>query len=182
VRLYASGRPGPRPPAADAARRLFFLDKGLLSKSALARSDARFGERGVCHETTRIRTFAGITTLLCCIAFVNDAGAQSMKKGTLSGTVMSGYVTLAATSSAMVFTTPASGFFILTQACPTFGMGQARLVGNTVGDLPTPVPSVSNCVEFVPGLALPANEVLTCHNLTGSGGIPCAVTGVLSTK
>ena len=103
-----------------------------------------------------IRTFAGITTLLCCLAFVNDAGAHSMKKGTLSGTVMSGYVTLAAASSAMVFTTPASGFFILTQACPTFGFGQARLVGNTVGDLPTSLSG--GCVEFVPRASSSASE------------------------
>jgi hypothetical protein len=54
-------------------------------------------------------------------AFVaRPAGAQSFKKGALSAIMQTESAIVPASSSGTVFTTPASGFFIVTQLCSDF--------------------------------------------------------------
>lgn len=111
-------------------------------------------------------------SLLC----VTSAQAQQVKKGELSGTILSGGVSVPASSSLVVFTAPATGNFILT----TFCARDVALSGNTVGPI-APADSDEPCLVFVPGFAIPSGEVLTCTNDEVDPGI-CSVSGVLSKK
>jgi hypothetical protein len=63
------------------------------------------------------------------------AHAQTVKKSTLSGVLTSASATApAAGTPQTVLTTPASGFFILTQACATTpGVGQTTFTAGTLG-------------------------------------------------
>ena len=87
----------------------------------------------------------------------------------LHGTIVSASTSVAASSSATVFTTPAHGSFVLTQFC---GSG-TTLSGVTFGFI-----APAGCYSFSPGYALPASEVLKC-TAGGSAGA-CSISGILS--
>jgi collagen triple helix repeat protein len=130
-----------------------------------------------------------------------DPGPQGPPGPGLSGQILSTGVDVSPSSSATVFTTPATGTFILTQFCtPVVTLGvngntlqtfAASLQGRTFGRIPgiplalgdtgsVPIPS-SSCTTYAPGIALPPNEELTCSQPPGS---PlkgrCVITGILS--
>ena len=115
---------------------------------------------------------------------VTSARAQSFKKGNLSGVIQSFSATVAAGGSATVMTTPASGFFIMTQWCSDFSSGTLSASG--LGALPrdgsgTPSGTVSErCTSYSPGIALPASSTVSYAN-PGVSPQTIAITGVLST-
>ena len=123
-----------------------------------------------------MRTIVAIATMLVGgVLLSTPAQAQQMKKGTLTGKVVSAAVELPANSSATVFTTPTKGFFVLTQVC--VDKKDANVRGATVG----PVFNDDKCTTYTPGIAFPQSEVITCVN---NGGDPagCCITGVISKK
>ena len=110
-----------------------------------------------------------------------SAQAQSIKKSTLSGTLTSaGAVATAAGTPVTIFTTPASGFFILTQACSTTpGVSNVTFTAGTVGTIVTS--TSDECTQFINGIAIPVSTAIQCASGTGSNE-NCMITGVLSTK
>jgi hypothetical protein len=126
-----------------------------------------------------LRTFVAAVGSVALLATV--AHAQSVKKSTLSGVLTSASATapLAGTPQT-VLTTPATGFFILTQACATTpGVGQTTF---TAGALGTIVTSTNDeCTVFTNGVAIPVSTAIQCTSGTGSNE-NCMVTGVLSSK
>ena len=126
-----------------------------------------------------MREVTGVFVVLSVAVLMSaPAKAQSVKKGTLSGTVATQGVTVPADSSAAVFTAPADGegFFIVTQVCSS--AQSVTLSGSAMG----PVAVAGGiCESFHPGLALQPSEVLTCTNTSGSSQ-ECMVTGLLSKK
>jgi hypothetical protein len=103
------------------------------------------------------------------------AGAQQIKNGDLTGTVMSGHALVDGNGQANVLQTPTKGQFIMTQFCKE--ANSTQLQGSTVGVITTD----NDCTTFFPGVAIPANEILFCRNLDGQSR-SCSVTGVLSKK
>jgi hypothetical protein len=98
---------------------------------------------------------------------VADAGAQSIVQGGPSGTLVSAVTT--STSLVAVYTTPAKGHFVLTQAG---GPGCAFSVQDfgVLGDI-SAAP-----LTFVPGLLLPPNTAISAVSPGPSG---CYIIGVL---
>jgi len=112
------------------------------------------------------------------------AEAQEIKKGGLSGRIISVAVEIPANSNTPVFTTPSSRFFILTQVCTRTGAGPIPLlIGSTFGVFILGDVSQTEgiCRTFSPGIALPQNEALsfTTANTVSARGM---ITGVLSKK
>lgn len=118
-------------------------------------------------------------------------GPQGPPGTGLTGSVVS--VGGSTASSLLLFTTPATGVFLLTQFC-TFidaGSGRPSLRGNTFGEIPGPVRLFaisqgvgggnSNCVTYTPGIALPPNEELFCDVGSNPSG-RCVITGILNTQ
>ncbi len=122
-----------------------------------------------------------VTGILLVGALCAVSEAQTVKGGGLSGTVTTVVKSVAGSASVSLLTTPAagSGFFILTQFCNSSNPGDADLDGSTLQTIVHDL--TQNCVTFVPGLALPAGEGLTCANNTNSPRV-CTITGVISKK
>lgn len=102
--------------------------------------------------------------------------AQTVKNGEISGIIVSKSVSIPASSSANLYTTPATGYFIITQACSTGSY--MPLSGSGIGEIAR---LNSSCQTFTPGFVVPAGTTLSCYNeyaFTSS----CNVTGVLSKK
>jgi hypothetical protein len=109
----------------------------------------------------------------------------------IEGEIVSASASLAApsppnTTSATVFTTPASGHFILTEYCAsgydlnlsvgTFGTIAAQIA--TPGEHAS---GGSGCVAFQPGMALPQREQIICVSFLHSEGY-CRITGILEAE
>jgi hypothetical protein len=122
---------------------------------------------------TRIFVVLSVTALMGAPAL-----AQSVKKGTLSGTIATQGVTIPADSSTAVLTAPADGdgVFVVTQICSS--AQSVSLSGSAMGPLAV---AGGACQSFTPGLALLPSEALTCANSSGSPQ-ECMVTGLLSKK
>jgi len=107
--------------------------------------------------------------------------AQTVKKSTLSGLMISRSVAVPDLASATVFTTPATGFYILTQFCATApGVGSVTLSGSTFGQVV--VSTSDECTTYNQGITFAPGEVLTCAN-GGTGATEhCMITGVLETR
>ncbi len=102
--------------------------------------------------------------------------AQTVKNGELSGTIISKSVTIPAASSANVYTTPAAGFFVLTQICSS--TNNIVLTGTTMGEIHR---NQTDCQSFTPGIVMPAGETLSCYNQYGNP-FSCVITGILTKK
>ncbi len=112
------------------------------------------------------------------LLFGTPIGAQTVNQSTFTGTVASASAQLAPSSSGTVFTVPSSGFFVLTEACFT-RPGQMTLSGNTFGEVPHSLRNRRKCTRYRLGVALPANEVLTCTNTVAASTQSCTITGDL---
>jgi hypothetical protein len=113
------------------------------------------------------------------VLYVNPANAQAVKNGGPTGTVVSASVPAPPGSTPIVYTTPATGFFLLTTACfPVVSFGiSASGFGR--------IPASDFCVHYSPGLALPQNSTLTCnYSCAGctSSGVTCTIAGVLTRR
>jgi hypothetical protein len=121
------------------------------------------------HRANSLRgaAFACAVALSMCFG---TAHAQQLKKGTLSGTLVSATAP-AGNSYLDVYTTPMDKAFVLTQAC---GCWTCRT--GTFGPFAA-ASGTEPCATYVPGLALPRGETIQC---TGDGA--CTLTGVLSLR
>lgn len=109
----------------------------------------------------RVRT---MILLVALVLVATAAQGQEVVNSTVSGTLMSASAEVGpGGGSVTVFTTPQTGFFILTQAA-------GFLRGSTFGPIPNGT--------YVPGVALPQGETLICPGFPMSGN-QCLVTGVL---
>ena len=104
------------------------------------------------------------------------AQAQQLSKGTLTGTIVSKAVEIQASGSATVFTTPAKGFFVLTQLCVE-NKNNVTLKGATVGTIAVD----EECTTYNPGIAFGKEETITCVN-DGASASNCLITGVIAKK
>ena len=121
-------------------------------------------------QVTRKIFVAALPIILLCSA----AQAQTISKSTLSGTILTKGVTAPAHGTATILTTPATGFFILTQTCGTPPISFGTVVVSNFGG--------SNCTVHTPGLAVPAGTPIICDNTERDFAFHCFVTGVLSKK
>ena len=126
------------------------------------------------------RPALGIGVLaLVTLMLAPPVAAQKIKGGKLTGTLVSESGFLPNLSQAFVFTTPSSGFFILTQACGE-RPDAMRLQSNALGSIPTD-PSTT-CTDYTPGIVLPQSDNINCFDQLGVGGYNCVITGVLTPK
>jgi hypothetical protein len=102
-----------------------------------------------------------------------SVGAQTITQGAPTGTLVSAF---AAVPSGFVpiYTTPAKGHFVLTQAGGDNGTGCVVQIQGVAGG---EVGASSQPATFGPGLLLPANSALTASS--GSGALSCYIIGVL---
>ena len=77
-------------------------------------------------------------------------------------------------SSAAIYVTPSAPVFVLTQVC--FNGGGMVLSGNTFGPV---ISGREPCTTYEPGIAIPADETLSCENPNGVEA-NCMITGVLT--
>ena len=107
------------------------------------------------------------------------AHAQSVRNGGPSGTVVSASVPTPPGSTPTAYTTPATGFFLLTTAC--FPVTSFGVTASGFGR----IPASDFCIHYSPGLALPQNSAVTCnYSCPGctSSGAHCTIAGVLTRK
>jgi len=116
------------------------------------------------------------TAMLAAVLATMTTGAVAQTfKGEVSGIIVSKSKPVPAEGAADVYTTPAAGFFILTQAC---GSTTLSLSGSTMGEF---FKLQGACQTFTPGIVIPAGEILSCSNGSDSAA-SCLITGVLSKK
>ena len=113
-----------------------------------------------------------VALLLAVGAAAPPVHAQQLRRGTLSGTIVSRSVDVVPGGPITIFTTPSDSFFVLTEVC-TDAQG-LRVSATGFGKIPTPNQA---CNEF-PGIALPQKSTITVQ---GSGG-SVTITGVLTFK
>lgn len=110
------------------------------------------------------------------------AEAQTVKRNTLTGPIVSKSASMTPHVAAPVYTTPATGFFVLTQLCVTRG-SRVTVTGNTMGVVVHSFHgSRGLCNTYRPGLQVPANETLTCTDTSNITNHSCTITGLLSSK
>ncbi len=97
-----------------------------------------------------------------------------------TGQIISAIVQIpSAVFSAVVFTTPATGDFLLTQFCALGGAGAVDLSGSSVGFIPVNIGAGQPaCTTYSPGVPLPQNETLSCGKEVFAP--TCMIIGVLS--
>jgi hypothetical protein len=119
-----------------------------------------------------------LAVVLAGVFFSTPVEAQGVKNGGPKGQIISANLTpVPGSTDATIYTTPAQGFFILTQYCQPFGR---PLKGNTFGIIASG--NIDRCQTFTPGIALPQGEVLTVDNSCCSQMDFATITGVLSKK
>jgi hypothetical protein len=133
----------------------------------------------------------GLAALLTSL-HAGSAAAQTVKNGTISGTLVSASASApTGGTDAVLLTTPSTGAFILTQVCTMSSPGannqdNVQVVGSTVGRLALETKDDFNfgsCTTFQPGLPLPAGEELRCVQVGASASaVTCTVIGVVSKK
>jgi len=114
------------------------------------------------------KTLAIGSGLLLALTTLN-AESWEIRLSTVSGELMSAAAELEAGKTQTLLETPATGYFIITQA----GAAYAKISGSTFGSIPAG--------SFEPGLAIPQNEVISCTNSSPYADT-CFVTGVLSKR
>jgi hypothetical protein len=132
-----------------------------------------------------------VASLVAVLALAGPALGQTVKKGTLSGTVVSASATApSGGTQADLLTTPATGSFLLTQLClvgaPGFNnVENGHVAGSTLGRIAQVYTdgNLGSCSTWEPGLAIPAGETLRCVQTGASAGpLACTITGVQSKK
>jgi hypothetical protein len=127
------------------------------------------------------------------LAVGSPALGQVVKKGTLSGTLLSGAATAAAGTTATILTAPSSGVTIVLRVCGAkAGAGENPSIvvsGSSLGVLATFGSDASEnqggaglCADLSPGLVLPAGEQLTCSDLFGTSAASCSAMALVSRK
>jgi hypothetical protein len=117
-----------------------------------------------------------------------SANAQKVNSSGLSGTLVSAGVADNSSGPAVVYTTPATGHFVLTQAgganalfsVPGFGQLGGTGCPPTSGPNGTLTFAGTIPLTFSPGLVLPPNTAISCSPVSACGGGGCYITGVLT--
>jgi len=130
--------------------------------------------------TRRTKAFllGGSTLAVLASVLLTAAHGQETDQSVPRGTIVSASVTVPANSSATLFETPQDGRFILTQACVA-GLaffGASPLSGNTFGKII--IAQSPPCTTYVPGIALPKGEIITCEGHFFETRT-CMITGVV---
>jgi hypothetical protein len=122
----------------------------------------------------RRQLYFGLFSGVIALGLLNtSARAQSFP---ITGRIRSASTTLAKSSNATVFMTPATGHFILTQAC---GGGSMILSADTFGLIAAMTTDVL-CYSFNPaGFALPQGEAIVCTNPLSVSTSWCSISGIL---
>jgi len=76
----------------------------------------------------------------------------------------------------IVYTTPTTGDFILTQVCGAVSSNVDAGILFQIGGVSLAQMGLSGCQAFNPGMVLPPDQALTCYDL--SSGF-CTITGIL---
>jgi hypothetical protein len=120
-------------------------------------------------------------------AIAPGASAQRVTTGSFNGKAVVYNVTVPASSTAPILTTPAAGdgIFILTQLCVDISANM-QLRGSTLGELPrnilsTGAQGTGECTTYSPGIPFPPAEAVSCNNGAGIAG-NCLVIGVVSKR
>ena len=132
-------------------------------------------------------------SLSLAFALAAPATAQVVKKGALSGTLLSGVANAGDGATASILTAPASGVTILLRVCSSKPVsGQNPLVGvrgSTLGLIATFGSDAQEnedggraCVDLDPGLVLPPGEELLCGDVAGAGSAGCTAMALVSKK
>ncbi len=112
-----------------------------------------------------------------------------------SASIATASVTLGASESAIVYTTPARGDFILTQFCASpDATGGIRLDAGKLGSIAQS--GTTSCITFTPGVSIPQNSTVSCTtNPSGAAAVSsaavtpalpasffCSISGMQTTK
>ena len=129
-----------------------------------------------------MRVFSGLIAVLTMVALSGSvAEAQTIKKGTISGVILTRSVNVPQNASTDVFTTDADVkgalWLILTQVCVE-DADELTLGGNTMGQIVLD----DQCTTFEPGLAIPRGETLTFTETANQGAQGAMITGILVKK
>lgn len=120
---------------------------------------------------------------------VNDSPVLTVAtSGGLTGEIVSASAVMASTQTGVtVYTTPATGEFVLTQICVSYSGSltgyYGLLQGSTVGPLASGAAGSTSgkCTEYFPGLSIPPNEALTMNDdATINGPTVATIIGVYS--
>ena len=114
---------------------------------------------------------------------VNDSPVLTVAtSGGLTGQIVSATASIANGTSGTVYTTPATGEFVLTQMCVSFPGDylSGALTGSTIGPIARyGYGGYGSCTEYRPGYAIPAGESLIGYDDTSTGGPTVfSITGV----
>jgi len=125
---------------------------------------------------SKIRCWQGLLAGLCIMLVTVSASAQTVNASGLSGTLISAGVSDDSSGTAIVYTTPAKGHFVLTQAG---GASQIFSVPS-FGNLGSTACAPSTSLTFNPGLLIPQSTAISCTPAS-SCGFPysCYIAGVL---
>ena len=129
-----------------------------------------------------MRVFNGLIAVLTMVALSGSVTeAQTIKKGTISGVILTRSVNVPDLASADVFTTDAAVkgalWLILTQVCVE-DEGDLTFDGSSMGQIVLD----NQCTTFEPGLAIPRGETLTFTETAGNGAQGAMITGILVKK
>ena len=88
-----------------------------------------------------------------------------------NASIVTASVNLGASESALVYTTPAKGDFVLTQFCASPDVsGGIRLDASALGSIAQS--GSTSCITFTPGVSIPHNSMVSCT--TGSAAAAAA--------
>ncbi len=111
----------------------------------------------------------------------SSVDAQIMKKGVLTGRILSAARTIPAGQPSSLFSTPSlgDGVFIVTQFCQS--SPDVVFSSDNVDPVPTYPGPNGGCTTFTPGIALQPGVAILCTNNSVTEQ-SCAVTGIHSPK
>lgn len=131
------------------------------------------------RASLRARLAALLALALAPAPLAAPAGAQQLKKGQVSGTILSFSATGPPAAFTSIATLPATGRFVLMQICANDG--PATVAGDTVGTIYVSNGNGDGCTRFHPGIALPPGEDMGFTN-GAAVGVTVVLNGVLSKK
>jgi len=91
------------------------------------------------------------------------------------GMLVTASTEISGAASQVVYRTPATGDFILTQVCTGLAPGGTlfQVGGNGIAQVGSGL-----CQTFTPGMALPKDEVVTCTTFSADAASFCTITGI----
>lgn len=125
---------------------------------------------------TLLRVGAIVVLLVTCAWAASNLNLSKSNVNRLSrATLVSVTTTLSGGVAQIVYSTPSSGDFVLTQVCTGSSNGGVlvQIGGVSIAQVPS-----GNCQTF-PGLLLPPDQLLTCTSFEATNTF-CTITGLLA--